>query len=149
MKRTADPDGISERYCPQCGGLFLVWSIPDWAYVINGRLVCSWHCLREVERGVKPHISPELQERMLSDRAERARKTSAEKARAQAVEIIRLRREGLTNHQIADCLGLTYSLVANRVRQFSAELGFTGMTLAEAGRIGGKNNSKKRRTGGE
>lgn len=145
-RRPEDPDGIYERNCPQCGKIFTVWNPRVWAYRRNYRVFCSWKCYREDERGVRPHpgqkAAAAISEARLT-RRNNQRCTDTSLAMKQTEEIIRRKERGMRNDEIAAELGLTPSVVAQRLTKYGRQLGWVPMTKKEAGLQGVKAKKKK------
>ena len=71
-----------DRKCPMCGKEFFVRDANDWVYKRNSQYFCSWHCLRNYEKGSK------------------TRKID------QREKIIQAIRDGLTTREICDLVGV-------------------------------------------
>lgn len=142
---TADPDGIYERYCPQCGKTFMCWAPREWCYRRNYRFYCSWTCYREAERGVRPHAGVRV-EKVLED-AKKERQHNAHYDPTTAIEqtkkIIARKERGMNNAEIAAELGLTPSVVAQRLTKYGRALGWRPMTKKEAGMNGVRARKKR------
>lgn len=144
-----DPDGIHERYCPQCGKVFVVQSPGDWCYRKGHQLFCSWSCYRERMRGVKPHPGKKAARVIQENREERQHRQHYDPtaALAQTREIIRRKEAGMGNQEIAEELGLSKAVVAQRLTKYGRQLGWQPMTKKEAGMTGVEARRKKREKG--
>ncbi len=140
-----DPDGIHERYCPQCGKIFVVQSPADWCYRRGFRLFCSWRCYREEQRGVRAHPGRQAAEAIVEKKIERQHNQHYDPstAIAQTKEIIKRKVRGMNNAEIAEEMGLSPSVVAQRLTKWGRQLGWQPMTKKEAGIAGVKARQKK------
>lgn len=41
---------LNERHCSLCNKLFYPNVVDEWAYRQDGKLFCSWHCLRAYQK---------------------------------------------------------------------------------------------------
>ena len=142
-----DPDGIYERYCPQCGKVFVVQSPGEWCYRAGHKLFCSWSCYREKVRGVPPHPGTKAVQAIAEVKSERQHRQHYDPtaALAQTREIIRMREQGLRNEEIAEKLGLSKGVVAQRLTKYGRQLGWQPKTKKEAGMAGVEAKRKKRK----
>ena len=70
------------RKCPMCGKEFVTRNALEWAYRRNNKVFCSWHCLREYDKGSKPRKAD------------------------QRDKIIQAINDGLTTREICDLVGV-------------------------------------------
>lgn len=141
-----DPDGIYERYCPQCGRIFVCWSTKEWCYKRNYRVFCSWTCYREAERGVAAHAGVRVEMVLEDVKKERQHNIHYDPAMAieQTKKIILRKERGMRNDEIAAELGLTPSVVAQRLTKYGRALGWQPMSKREAGMTGVAARKKKK-----
>ena len=133
-----------ERACPQCGRLFLCFSVTEWVYRRGeNRVFCSWTCYREDQRGVPPH--GKAAGKLPKTPKKNNTRFNQEQAREQTREIIRMKAEGKTNEECAVDLGLTVFQVANRLQTFGRDLGWVPWTKAQAAQAGLEAKKAKRR----
>lgn len=149
---TPDPDGVYERYCPQCGRSFICWEPREWCYQRNRRIFCSWRCYREDLRGLPPHrgVDPA---RVLEDvqKPHTTRKNNTlynpEQSIEQTKKIIPMKQAGMNNKQIAAVMGLSPAVVAQRLTKWGRALGWQPKTKREAAMEGVAARKKKRGKG--
>ena len=142
------PESVHDRICPQCGRLFTCWDLREWCYHIGERYYCTWTCVREAERGIKPHQDAAAQERWIPDASpHRQHNQHFNQAAAieQAREIVKLRDEGLTYDQIAMRMNLTVSVVCNRLQKHGREVGWVPMGKREAAQASVEKRRRKRK----
>lgn len=133
-----------ERACPQCGKLFLCFSMTEWVYRRGeNRVFCSWTCYREDQRGVPPHGL--AAGRLPKTPKKNNTRFNQEEAREQTRQIIAMKAEGKTNEECAQALKLTVFQVANRLQTFGKELGWTPWTRSQAGIAGSAARRAKRK----
>lgn len=89
---------LKKSRCPVCGVSFVrQCSAAAWGYAYDGRLVCSYKCMRAAEkadreREEEPALTKEEREQIRRERDEK---------------ICRLRREGLSQREIAETVGMS------------------------------------------
>lgn len=89
---------LKRSKCPVCGVSFVrQCSAAAWGYAYDGRLVCSYKCMRAAEKADR-----EREEEPALTKEERE-----QKRRERDEKICRLRREGLSQREIAETVGMS------------------------------------------
>ena len=146
-----DPAGIQDRICPQCGKRFTCWSLDAWVYKSSSMVFCTWTCYRENGRGVKPHPGRKAAAVMEAATEERRKRQHANRPAAleSTRQIIARKERGMSNKEIAEDLGITVSVVAQRLTKYGRELGWVPMTKREAGLAGLERRREKAKSRAE
>lgn len=98
---------LTERKCPECGKSFCVPDMEAWAYKSKEKALCSWHCLRALEK-------------RLDEKAVRRTKSMAGRVRLtkdQIRQIVDLVENGKNMSEIARAFGVSRELVGYHVQK--------------------------------
>lgn len=98
---------LTERKCPECGKSFCVVDMDAWAYKSKEKALCSWHCLRALEK-------------RLDEKAVRRTKSMAGRVRLtkdQIRQMVDLVENGKNMSEIARAFGVNRELVGYHVQK--------------------------------
>ena len=93
------------RKCPACGKRFsFVCTEDEWGYAYGNRLMCSYHCMRAWEKGLRGYKRPPIG-------------MSTDDRSARDKRVCEMFRNGISKNQIAIELGIGHCTVSDVLRR--------------------------------